>query len=294
MSHLPVQPPCHIVNLLGQHPRQSGYEMGRDASRMAVGHSHALHMDSLHQCGSRTSILGSSCWLGIFLYMRCTSNKIMILARYCLKKHCDFLRHTWAQELLQHHNVFTKSQLWHSQMTSWYLQKHQGAPSSKYHDVYRSIKGQCPAHIMMFTEAPRASVLHVLWCSQEHQQSVSCMYHDLCRSTNGQHFACIMIFAEAPSINFLHVSWCLQEHQCSVSCMYHDVCRSTNGQCLACIMIFAEAPTISAFRSGPVQSFGFIPKRLGLQPVLFFLHLLGLRPDCGSLMDRSLYRLWTS
>ena len=38
-------------------------------------------------------------------------NKIMILARYCLKKHRDFLRHTWAQELLQHHNVFTKSQL---------------------------------------------------------------------------------------------------------------------------------------------------------------------------------------
>ena len=31
---------------------------------------------------------------------------------------------------------------------------------------------------------------------------------------------------------------------------------------------------ISAFRSGQVRSFGFIPKRPGLQPVLFFLHFV--------------------
>ena len=44
-------------------------------------------------------------------YTRCTGKKIMISARYCLKKNCDFLRRTWDQVFLQHHDLFTMSQL---------------------------------------------------------------------------------------------------------------------------------------------------------------------------------------
>jgi hypothetical protein len=37
--------------------------------------------------------------------------KIIIWPRYCLKKNCDFLRYTWIQVVLQHHDILTVSQL---------------------------------------------------------------------------------------------------------------------------------------------------------------------------------------
>ena len=54
----------------------------------------------------------------------------------------------------------------------------------------------------------------------------------------------------------------------------------------------------SAFRSGPVRSFGFILKRPGLQPVLFFLHFVrtetGLRFSNGLQSVQVVNRLKTS
>ena len=157
--------------------------------------------------------------------MRCTGKKIMISARYCLKKNCNFLRHTWDQVFLQHHDLFTMSQLWLSQMTSWSLQVHQWSAPCMHHDLCRSTNNQ-------HSDAS--------WSLQKHQQSAPCMHSDSCRSTNGQHPAalwfwqehqrstsrCIMIFAGAPTVSVL---------------MHCDFCRSTNSQHLACI-VFTKAP----------------------------------------------------
>ena len=112
--------------------------------------------------------------------------KIIILARYCLKKNCNFLRCTWDQVFLQHHDLFTMSQLWLSQMTSWFLQVHQWSAPCMHHDLCRSTNTQHPACIMIFSGAPMVSALHASWFFQKHQWSASCMHHDLCRCTNGQ------------------------------------------------------------------------------------------------------------
>ena len=107
--------------------------------------------------------IGPSHWLYIYIYtinrlahpliiyisalltggpMRCTGKKIMISARYCQKKNCNFLRCTWNQVFLQHHDRFTMSQLWLSQMTSWSLQMHQQSAPCMHHDVHRRILDQ--------------------------------------------------------------------------------------------------------------------------------------------------------